>query len=310
MKMLYRLMIATLWLMEMSLVSCSSSNSLELPDEVDEQSVLLDHDLRVLFLGNSYSVDATEYLDELVEAAKINKNQLGVYNGVINGGGFSDWIDRYHSKSTVNVSRVTGNINMEYKQSLGNILKQNWDMVVLLQVSNKSYEWDSFETNLPQLLEIIRSNCLNPNMIIAYQMPWGHNVNSTPSELRGNIECTKRMMKEFDITHIIPVGIAIQNARNTSLNTDMYLTWDNWHLCYGVGKYVAACTLFESIISPLAHISVVGIEANHILSKKEMSYDGSVSVDETNRLLCQKCAFYAVRDTFSLAEELTQSQQN
>ena len=121
MKMLCRLMIATLWLLEISLVSCSSSNSLELPDEVDEQSVQLDHDLRVLFLGNSYSVDATEYLDELVSAAKINKNQLGIYNGVINGGGFADWIDRYHSKSTVSVSRVTGNIEMEHKQSLDNI---------------------------------------------------------------------------------------------------------------------------------------------------------------------------------------------
>ncbi len=308
MRRIVRLLVAAvLWMMCISVVSCSSDNVFEETEDHKGYEVFLDHDLRVLILGNSYSVDATTYLDELVTAAKINKKQLCVYNGVINGGGFEDWINKYQSGAIVNFDRVTGSIQMENKQKLGKILKQNWDMIILLQYSGKSYEWDSFETSLPQLLEIVKSECLNSNVIISYQMPWGHNVNSTPRELKGNVECARRIMKEFDITHIIPVGIAIQNARNTSLNTDMYLTWDNWHLCYGVGKYVAACTLFESIISPLAHISIVGIKADHILSKKEISYDGSVSVDETNRLLCQKCAFYAVRDTFFVADELLSS---
>ena len=309
MRIVYSFMTAIIWLIGCLFVSCSSDNSVEMPEDADEYSVSLDHNLRVLILGNSFSADATAYLDELVTAAKINKNQLGVYNGVINGAGFADWINTYKGNGTVDVNKVTGNIEMVHKQSLSNILKQNWDMIILLQVSNKSYDWESFKVSLPPLLEIVKSECPNPHVRIAYQMPWGHNVNSTPSELRGNVECAKRIMKEFDITHIIPVGIAVQNARNTSLNTDMYLTWDNWHLCYGVGKYVAACTLFESVISPIAHVSVVGNQANHLLSKKETSYEGSVSVDETNRLLCQQCAFYAVRDTFHIAEELMQATQ-
>lgn len=298
-----RLLIAVISMVWISVVSCSSNNDVfEEPEDVSQYEVLLDHELRVLILGNSYSADVTAYLDELVTAAKIDKRQLCVYNGVINGGGFEDWINKYQDRATVNLERVTGHIQMENKQSLGKILNQNWDIVILLQVSNKSYEWDSFENNVPKLLDIIKSNCLNNNVKIAYQIPWGHNIHSTPWELKGNVECARRMMKEFDIQYIIPVGIAIQNARNTSLNTDLYLTWDNWHLCYGVGKYVAACTFFESIISPIAHISIVGSSAVHPLSNKERSYDGSVAVDENNRLLCQKCAFYAVRDTFVVAE--------
>ena len=306
-----RLLLAVISIVWISVVSCSSNNNVfEEPENVSQYEVFLDHELKVMILGNSYSVDATAYLDELVTAAKIDKRQLCVYNGVINGGGFEDWINKYNSKETVSLERVTGGIQMESKQSLGKLLNQNWDVILLLQVSRRSYDWNSFVDNVPILLDIIRSNCLNSNVKIAYQIPWGHNVYSTPHEFRGNIECARRIMNEFDIQHIVPVGVAVQNARNTSLNTDLYLTWDNWHLCYGVGKYVAACTFFESIISPLAHISVVGNSSVHPLTNKEKTYDGSVAVDEDNRLLCQKCAYFAVRDTFVVAEELNSSLHN
>ena len=266
-------------------------------------SVSLDRPLRVLVVGNSYAVDATAYLEELVEAAHINRDQLGVYVGVINGGQFSDWTSRYKYGSEVTLQKMAGNIVMKDKGSVKELLSQEWDMIVVLQVSNLSYDWSSFEKTLPELLEIIRENCTNEQVEFAYQIPWGHTESTAETELEGNIECARRLTEAFGISHLIPAGTAVQNARNTTLNTPLYMTRDNWHLCMGVGRYVAACTFFESVIAPVAHISVLGNAATHSLTDEERrTYNGSVAVDSSNRRLCQLCAWYAVKDPFNVTK--------
>ena len=263
----------------------------------DDEAVNLDHDLRVFIMGNSYTLDVTAYLEDLIRAANINLDQLGIYAGIFNGGQLADWVSRYNSDVTL--QKMAGNIIMNETGSVKELLNQEWDLIVLLQASNVSYDWSTFEKSLPELLSIIHENCINKDVKIAYQIPWGHTEDTAPQELAGNIECTQKLMEEFEITDIIPIGTAVQNARNTSLNTPLYLTRDNWHLCMGVGRYLAACTFFESVITPISHISVLGNTAIHQLTDDEKyKYNGSVAVDETNRLLCQLCALNAVKFPF------------
>lgn len=261
--------------------------------------VNLDHDLRVFIMGNSYTLDVTAYLEDLIRAANINLDQLGIYAGIFNGGQLADWVSRYNYGSDVTLQKIAGNIIMNETGSVKELLNQEWDLIVLLQASNVSYDWSTFEKSLPELLSIIHENCINKDVKIAYQIPWGHTEDTAPQELAGNIECTQKLMEEFEITDIIPIGTAVQNARNTSLNTPLYLTRDNWHLCMGVGRYLAACTFFESVITPISHISVLGNTAIYQLTDDEKyKYNGSVAVDETNRLLCQLCALNAVKFPF------------
>lgn len=274
---------------------------IEIPVTVvsDDEAVNLDHDLRVFIMGNSYTLDVTAYLEDLIRAANINLDQLGIYAGIFNGGQLADWVSRYNYGSDVTLQKMAGNIIMNEKGSIKELLNQEWDLIVLLQASNVSYDWSTFEKSLPELLSIIHENCINKDVKIAYQIPWGHTEDTAPQELAGNIECTQKLMEEFEITDIIPIGTAVQNARNTSLNTPLYLTRDNWHLCMGVGRYLAACTFFESVITPISHISVLGNTAIHQLTDDEKyKYNGSVAVDETNRLLCQLCAINAVKFPF------------
>ena len=274
---------------------------IEIPVTVvsDDETVNLDHDLRVFIMGNSYTLDVTAYLEDLIRAANINLDQLGIYAGIFNGGQLADWVSRYNYGSDVTLQKMAGNIIMNEKGSVKELLNQEWDLIVLLQASNVSYDWSTFEKSLPELLSIIHENCINKDVKIAYQIPWGHTEDTAPQELAGNIECTQKLMEEYKITDIIPIGTAVQNARNTSLNTPLYLTRDNWHLCMGVGRYLAACTFFESVITPISHISVLGNTAIHQLTDDEKyKYNGSVAVDETNRLLCQLCALDAVKFPF------------
>lgn len=274
---------------------------IEIPVTVvsDDEAVNLDHDLRVFIMGNSYTLDVTAYLEDLIRAANINLDQLGIYAGIFNGGQLADWVSRYNYGSDVTLQKMAGNIIMNETGSVKELLNQEWDLIVLLQASNVSYDWSTFEKSLPELLTIIHENCINEDVKIAYQIPWGHTEDTAPQELAGNIECTQKLMEEYEITDIIPIGTAVQNARNTSLNTPLYLTRDNWHLCMGVGRYLAACTFFESVITPISHISVLGNTAIHQLTDDEKyKYNGSVAVDETNRLLCQLCAINAVKFPF------------
>ena len=283
-------------------ISCSQpieNDEMEITNSINNP-INLDSALKVLILGNSFSVDVTDYLNEIVENAGINQFQLAVYNGVKNGGALKDWINRYNSDYTVNLNRVTGKIDMLSNHNLRTILNQDWDIVVLLEVSSKSFDWDTFKEDMPVLIGLVKKQCTNNQVQIAYQIPWGHTLNSTPSELKGNIYCARKAIEELGVNLIVPVGVAIQNVRNTYLNNDAYLTRDNWHLAPGVGKYVAACTFYESIIAPLSHVGIVGTKPIHELDNQEKSSKGSVTVDDSNCLLCQKCAYYAVKDTFTV----------
>ena len=265
------------------------------------EHINLDHDLRVLILGNSYAIDGTAYLADLIEAADLNETQIGFYQGSIGGAGLQEWIDVFEKNQSMNYSRVAGRLEMNHKGTLGDVLAQEWDVVVFLHTSSKSYKWETFEGNIEKLLAIIRNGCPNPQLRVAYAMPWGHTAASTPKELEGNIACAKRLADDYGV-EIIPVGVAVQNARCTSLCDESYLTRDDWHLAYGVGRYVAACTWYETLLSPLAHLTVEGNTATHPISSKEAAAapKGAQPVDDTNRILCQQCAFYAVRDVYTV----------
>ena len=290
----------TMTLAWISMLSCSASDGLV--DDNDYQfKVQLDKPLRVLVLGNSFSVDGLTYLDELVKAADINLHQYGIFNGKINGGGFEEWIETYRKNTPFKFDRASGKLWMTDYGSLKDVLSQDWDVIVLMQSSSKSYQWESFEPYVGTMIEILREHCTNPDMRLAYAIPWAHTEASAPKEINGNIACAKRLVEDYGFDVIIPVGVAIQNARQTSLNNDTYLTRDNWHLSFGVGRYIAACTWFESLLTPRTGLSIVGNTANHPLSSSERSGNGAVAVDESNRLMCQKCAYYAVVNPFEVS---------
>ena len=283
-------------------MACSNASD---DNDITDEPHNLDRELRVLIIGNSYADDGTAYLAELMNAADLNQMQIGFYQAIIGGGGLQEWIDVYEKNETKTYARVAGKLEMKNKGTLGEVLAQQWDVVVFLHTSSKSYKWETFEGNIDKLLAIIRNSCSNPRLRVAYAMPWGHTATSTPKELEGNIACARRLAEDYGV-EIIPVGVAVQNARNTSMCDEHYLTRDNWHLAYGVGRYVAACTWYEALISPFAHHTVVGNSANHPITSKEAAAaaQGARPVDDTNRILCQQCAFYAVKDVFSVRTDI------
>lgn len=194
---------------------------------------------------------------------------------------------------------------MKDKGSLKELLTQNWDIITLQQVSTQSTDFNTFNPWLSKLLTYIEKDCLNPKVTLAWQMAWSYwtGYGTMPhGEMRYKMICeaVKEQIKENGIDIIIPIGTALENARSTSLQTPHALTRDGTHLCFGAGRYIAACTWYESLIAPVFGETILYNTATHVVTQKEKdsSKYETVDVNKTNSLLCQLCAIYAIKQPF------------
>ncbi len=271
--------------------------------------------LRVLAIGNSYSIDGTAYVGELMSATGMEPRRYGVYVAQRGSSSLENWRNILLSNDSIWLHRAAGNISLrKYRSTMRELLSQSWDIVVLQQFSKLAPYYDSYNPCLRELVDSVRSLCTNPRVTIAWQLTHTYDRNSTLNDsLAGDnrwlhiVEATRQMVKEDGIDVVIPTGTALQIARGTSLQTPYDLTRDHTHLCYGVGRYIAACTWVETLFKPTFGISVEGNTATHLLTDAELRdnaqsfiSDSSVPVTEANRDSCQWCALEACRHPYSL----------
>ena len=212
--------------------------------------------LRVLAIGNSFTENATSYLRALTDSSAIDPDRLGIYILTYAGARFSHWNEAISTGEQVRATRITGIVPMLSQGTVSELIAQPWDVIVIQQASDVSYKWKTFST-LDEYIPRIKSLCPNPDLCLAYQMPWSHTPDEMPYVMKWNINCTRRMTETYGIDVILPIGTAIQLARSTRLNDSRYLTSDNWHLNAGMGQYIASCCWFEGIIARCFGISII-----------------------------------------------------
>lgn len=242
--------------------------------------------LRILAIGNSFTDDAMQYMDDMVQLSGIDYDRIAIYVLTEGSSSFDVWINKDYESSVFKLRRMTGGAPMKSKGSLHEMLAQNWDVIVIQQVSDLSYKWNTF-SSLREYEEKLLASCTNPSVCLAYQLVWSHSAKEMPYVLEGNIACCKKMMKRHGIDVVIPTGVAIQNARNTTLNDDMYLTRDKWHLNTGIARYIATATWFERMITPVFGVSIRDIDTMP---------DGDYSSDDIE--LAKHCVYEAIEHPF------------
>lgn len=287
--------------------------------------------LKVLAIGNSYTEDLTAYLSALIgsSGANIPLSKLCVYTLTQSSSSLQTWVNNYESGTSKSISRVAGSITMGTTSgTVAQILAQDWDVVIMQQLSTYANRYNTFNPYLTKMIGYIRENCTNQQVALAWQSVWSYKEGHTAggvtygdSEERWAEICaaTKQMMHKDGIDIIIPTGTAIQNARsyqeldptfnagNIDDNENIgEVTRDGTHLEFGVGRYIAACTFFQTLIAPMFGVSVLGNPAVHTITSSEQSssqnvYKG-VSVDSTNKGLCQKFAFCATIDMWNITD--------
>jgi hypothetical protein len=98
----------------------------------------------------------------------------------------------------------------------------------------------------------------NPSVKFALHQTWAYASNSTHSGFanynkdqeqmyRAIVETVNNAADQVDIDIVIPAGTAIQNARSSYIGDNFCR--DGYHLSYGIGRYIAACTWYEKLLN-------------------------------------------------------------
>lgn len=212
--------------------------------------------LRVLAIGNSFSMDAVEQ----------NLHELGEADGVVliigdmYIGGCS--LERHYKNSVNNAAdyeycKITadGKKTRTPKTTLETALAdEKWDCVTFQQVSQLSGFRASFDPYLGRLLAYVKERVPSdvkfywhqtwayaPNAVHDGFVNYGRNQGTMYEAIA---DASKKVCEDYGFS-VIPTGTAIQNLRNTYVEENV--TRDGFHLNHTVGRYTAACTWYEAL---------------------------------------------------------------
>ena len=206
--------------------------------------------MKILSIGNSFSEDATAYLQGASDG------EIFVRNLFI--GGCS--LERHANNIKTGASEYDyqkDGVCVE-KISIPDALKrEKWDVVTVQQVSGLSGIYESYEPYMTEVLNYVRK-CL-PDVKIVLHRTWAYEVGSThddfprygcsqPVMFEKIIEASTAAAKKHALS-IIPVGNAVQEARKLPefdiSHGGVSITRDTFHLSLPYGRYLAALVWYE-----------------------------------------------------------------
>jgi len=214
--------------------------------------------LKVLAIGNSFSSDAVEWLYNIANSCGYEDIVLG--NLYIGGCSLNQHYDNVveNEAAYTYYKNTEGSWDFEEDVAINRALtEENWDLIVLQQVSGSSGMPDTYEPYLTELIDYVNENKTNPDAKIAWHMTWAYAENSFHKDFVNYDEnqltmynaivstLKEKVLPKDEIAFYIPVGTAIQNIRTSSIGDT--ITRDGYHLEYILGRYVAALTWFHKI---------------------------------------------------------------
>ena len=253
-----------------------------------------EEELKILCIGNSFSVDTMQYLPQIAEDLGIRSFCFG--NLFI--GGCS--VNRHYANLQNHAAVYTYFVNTgeEWGQTPGVSIEQalkseDWDFVSIQHGTGDGsrYTLEASYENLPCLVQNIEEYISSRTKVV-FNMAWVMEPDGRHPEIRsyeGNqklmyenlVRVTERtVLPVKGLDKVIPTGTAVQNARATEL--DGKLSRDGFHLSYGLGRYLAGMTFLKA---------VTGIDIDELRWAPE-------EVSDSERELAVRCANHAVEAPF------------
>ena len=252
--------------------------------------------IKILAIGNSFSEDAVE--QHFYDLAKAEGIDIIVGNLFIGGCNLKRHLDNalndkpaysYRKIGTDGVKVVTKGVALSKA-----LADESWDYISFQQQSGRSGLYETWIESLPALIEYVKPRVPSDVVMMIHQT-WAYDSTSTHKNFTfynndqkvmydAIMSAVRKISKDTGVKMIIPSGTAVQNARQTILKDCM--TRDGFHLHKVYGRYVAACTWFETIFKK----NVVG----NSYKPSEMSAEQC--------LLAQKSAHMAVKKPYKTSK--------
>ena len=151
---------------------------------------------------------------------------------------------------------VDGSLNTQSGQSLKSVIKsENWDYIAFEESLALAGRQEGYQTNLPQLVELVNSWATNPDVKYLLHQPWAYaksavedgfaNYGRDQLKMYNAIVEAVWAAKESVQADVVPSGTAIQNGRTSYIGEEMLQ--DASHLNANTAKFAAACTWFEAL---------------------------------------------------------------
>lgn len=205
--------------------------------------------LKLLAVGNSFSMDTTEYLYDILKA----EGYTDVIIGRLHIG--SCTLARHFGCATRDLKDYEYHKNTDGKwvqyaaYSLHDALvDEDWDIITFQQASGDSGKADTYDV-LPQLTDYVKENMTNPDAKFVWHMTWAYQADSDHSAFvkyankqdvmyQEIVKATQaKIVPNESMVAIIPAGTTIQNARTSFLGDT--LTRDGYHLSI-IGRVIAS----------------------------------------------------------------------
>ena len=242
----------------------AAADTAEMPIVTQSAEVKPDHTLRILAIGNSFTNDTMRFVSKIADSAGYDVTVGVLWKGSIALSNHLAYIqndepeyqfDQFTKES--GYDRVT-----QENVAPSTVLKQDWDLVFLQQISHLSGEPTSYydeegNSYVTQLIQLIRAQCPNPDLSFSWLMGWAYAQDFSGSSfsrynndqmtmyraIANTVENTVWSTGEFE--SVIPVGTSVQNIRSSYVGDN--LNRDGRHLSYGMGRYAAGMTVAAAI---------------------------------------------------------------
>ncbi|MBQ8605894.1 MAG: DUF4886 domain-containing protein [Clostridia bacterium] len=209
--------------------------------------------MNILAIGNSFSQDATRYLEDI---ARASGEKLSVASLYIGGCSLEKHFRNFYADNKTYELIWNGSNTGFFVTIKEALLSRAWDVVTLQQQSLQSADFETFEPYLSYLCKEIRTLC--PKSKIYMYETWGY-ANATPklettkysnhTEMYLDIKKSyKQASERIDADGIIPCGELINR-----LHAEKGLTVhrDGFHLSYGLGRYAAGLVWFKTLFGKM-----------------------------------------------------------
>ncbi len=277
--------------------------------------------IRILFIGNSFTLDATDHLPGILNAAGITEFSMErSYHGGYTLVAYNQNFDtpKTCQRFTLEPGAAEWAGGQPSSASCNSSLDDFWDggkpydIVVMQEYTESKYAWAGFDPEHQEgidavkgLMEKVRAKQPDKEPVFVYLMSQvsakGRSVlqeywNNDRSLMYNAMALhAKQVLRQTGIKYLIATGTAIENLRTTSLNVanGMDLSRDLYHLDKGISCYTAACTVFGVILGPCVGKTISG-NSYRFPTSSTVSGSYTTPVTDANAPIAQAAANAAV----------------